>query len=252
MDHSETTARDEERATLLRRINDMLAARGFKPFKRLGDAGKGEIEITSVRELVANASPDGSTVFWGYLALDVVFPGGKAGRFFPKFNGNGAVSDGAVMAVLINGKFAMVKQYRLTVQEQMIELPRGFGEKMDKAQIAGSLGTLKIGDLPLGTLTRELGEEVMSSAVVTSVTHLGNIAQDSGVDTATPAYYLVQLTVDEKVLAGKLQGTGDEVSKVLLWEPSKVKAELGRRIRDNHSITGLALAFNHIESLPRL
>jgi hypothetical protein len=180
----------------------------------------------------------------------VRFPNGADGAFTVRFNANGLVSDGAVMVVLINGKFAIAKQWRLPLSQWTYEFPRGFGEKLDGASINGTLGTLKIADLPLGTLAREQTEEVMASAVVTSVTHLGNVAENSGTCAIAPSYFLVQLTVDADKLDAKVKGSEDLIS-IKLWEPGTLRSELGRNLCDNHSITAAALALSYIDNLPR-
>jgi hypothetical protein len=235
----------ETRQNLLESINAELTARGLKPLSKLGDASKGEIEIAGIAEIY-----DHSKRFFVDVKFDVRFPNGSAGAFTVRFNANGAVSDGAVMVVLINGQFAIVKQWRLPLAHWTYEMPRGFGEKLDAAQVNGRLGTLRIGDLPLGTLARELGEEVMSDAQLTSITHLGNIAENSGTSAVCPSYFLVQLAVDPAILSARLSGS--EHLSVKLWDTQKVRAEFGQKLCDNHSLTALALAFRHMESLPKL
>jgi hypothetical protein len=234
------------REELLDQINEELAKRALKPLPKLGDATKGEIELTGIKEIY-----DHSKRFFTDIKFGCVFPNGARGEFTIRFNANGAVSDGAVIIALVNGRFAVVKQWRPVLGRWTYEISRGFGEKMDRAKVAGALGTLKIGDLPLGTLVRELGEEVMASAEVTSVTHLGNIAQNSGTDAVAPSYFLVSIKADEAKLNEKLKGSDDEISKVLLWDADKVRAELGSKLCDNHTVTAVSLAMNYIGNLPR-
>lgn len=233
------------RKEILDGINERLAARGLKTLRKLGDASRGEIEVTGIKEIY-----DHSARFFTDVKFTVVFPGAgsKSGEFTVRFNANGAVSDGAVIVALVNGRFAVVKQWRVPLSQWTYEIPRGFGDKLDSARVAGNLGTISIADLPLGTVTRELGEEVMKNAVISSVTHLGNIAENSGTNNVAPSYFLVQITVDES----KLVTGGDEEMKVFLWDASRVQAELGVKIADSHSITAIALAKKHIEALPRV
>lgn len=225
-------------------INAQLKARGLKQLRKLGDQTEGEIETTKIVEIY-----DHSKRFFTDVKFAVLFPGGKEGEFTVRFNANGEVSDGAVIVVLVNGRFAIIKQWRLPLGVWTYEVCRGFGEKLDNAQINGQLGTLKIGDLPIGTVTRELGEEVMATAEISSVTHLGNIAENSGTNAVSPAHFLVQIQVDEARLAAKLSGS--EGLKVYLWTADEVDRQLGKRIADNHSITALCLAQRHIDRLPR-
>jgi len=236
-----------EREARLEQFNKALNERGLKNLSKLGDASKDEIELVRLKEVY-----DHSKRFYTDVKFDCIFPGGKTGEFTIRFNANGAVSDGAVIIAVVNGKFAIVKQWRPVLGCWTYEVPRGFGEKMDKAHLAGSLGQMKIGDLPLGTMARELGEEVMETAEVVSVTHLGNVAQNSGTDAVAPSYFLVVINADEDAINKKLKNIDGEVSKVYLWDSTKVKSEVGRRINDNHSIVALTLAMNHIAQLPRL
>ncbi|HTK04346.1 MAG TPA: NUDIX domain-containing protein [Candidatus Eisenbacteria bacterium] len=238
---------DNERQQLLAEINAVLAERNLKPLPKLGDHSKGEFEIVRIKEIY-----DHSKRFFTDVKFTVLLPSGDPGEFTVRFNANGLSSDGAVFVTLVNGKFAIVKQWRPSLGRWMYEVPRGFGEKLDNARIAGQLGTIGIGDLPLGTLVRELGEEVMAGAKVTSLTHLANIAQDSGTHSATPSYFLVMLQVPEAKLSKGLKGSDDEVAKVKLWDTETVRAEIGQRLCDNHTITALCLALNHIQNLPRL
>ncbi len=237
----------EVRQALLVTINAQLAERGLKPIPKLGDAAKGEIEIVGLKRFEDHASR-----FFTDAVFAVRLPNGKDGDYTVRFNANSSRSDGAVFAVLVNGKFAIVKQWRVPLGRWTYEIPRGFSEKLDSARITGKLGTVSIGDLPLGSVTRELGEEVMANATVMSMTHLGNVAQDTSFHSAAPAYFLVQIVVPPEMLGDKLRGTDDEVSKVLLWDTKTIRAELGQKICDSHTITGLVLVFNHIDKLPRL
>jgi hypothetical protein len=233
-----------ERDLRLSAINEPLQKRNLKALRKLGDSAKGEIELLFIEKIF-----DHSQRFFTDVKFAVRFPNGTEGAFTVRFNANGRVSDGAVMVVLINGKFAIVKQWRLPLAQWTYEMPRGFGDKLDQAQIAGALGTIKIADLPLGMLERELGKEVMAEAEITSVTHLGNIAENSGTSAIAPSYFLVQLRVDEARLA-HVQGSENGLS-IKLWDAQELRNQLGRKLCDNHSITAAALALRHIEDLPR-
>lgn len=234
------------RTELLSSINTELTARGLKNIRKLGDSQKGEFEIVALKEV-----HDHSARFFTDVKFAVHFPGGKEGEFTVRFNANGSTSDGAIVVVVVNGRFAIVKQWRLPLSQWTYEIPRGFGEKLDAAQINGVLGSVAIGDLPLGTVTRELGEEVMKGAVIQSITHLGNIAENSGTNNIAPSYYLVQIKVDEEVLSGRAHGSEDEL-KLYLWDSARVQSEIGQKICDSHSITAIALARRHIDALPRM
>lgn len=231
------------RSSLLNSINHELENLGLKPLRKLGDCSKGEIEILSII-----AIHEHSKRFFTDVQFAVRFPNTSEGQFTVRFNANGIRSDGAVIVVLLNGLFVIVKQWRLPLGQWTYEIPRGFGEKLDTANIAGKLGTIKIADLPLGTMTRELGEEVMANADISSITHLGNIAENSGTNAVAPSYFLVQIGANEESLANRVS---DEALSIKLWTARELRSQFGRKLCDNHSITAAALALNYIESLPR-
>lgn len=234
-----------ERKGRLKAINSELKRRNLKPLPKLGDTKEGEVEIIGIKEVY-----DHSADFFTDVKFDVIFPNGTPGEYTIRFNANGLVSDGAVFVTLVNSRFAIIKQWRPALGHWMYEIPRGFGEKIDSAKLKGTLGTIRIGDLPLGTLIRELTEEVMDTAEVTTITHLGNIAQDSGTCAVSPSYFLVQLQVDEALLDKRIAGTESDL-QVKLWDITRVRAEIGKKLCDNHTLAALCLALRYIETLPR-
>lgn len=121
-----------DRDTRLMEINAALDARNLRSLPKLGDNSKKETEISSVSDIYEH-----SARFFTDIKFAVTFPDGKLGAHTVRFNANGKISDGAVMAVLINGKFAIVKQWRLPLGQWTYEMPRGFGEKLDNASSRG-------------------------------------------------------------------------------------------------------------------
>lgn len=240
----------------LARINATLGARNLKSLPKLGDHREGEFEIVDIIEIY-----DHSKQFFTDVRFSVIMPNGNNGAFTVRFNANGATSDGAVIVTIINGKFAIVKQWRVPLARWTMEVPRGFNDKLVQAALrsddnsgesGGIVGApkLSITDLPLATIVRELTADVVNSGRVVSVANLGNIAENSGTHAVSPGFFLVQLEVDEAKLGARLKGT-DEL-KMQLWDASRVRQEFGGKLADMHTITGLALAMRHIEQLPRL
>jgi len=242
MNYDEVIVDREQR---LAAINAELRRRNLKELPKLGDVSKGEIEITGIKEIF-----DHSKDFFTDIKFATLFPNGKPGEFTVRFNANSLTSDGVVLVVLVNGRFAIVKQWRLPLGRWTYEVPRGFGESVDSAKIQGALGHLKIADLPLGTLERELGEEVVRGGDITSITHLGNTAESSGTNTHTPANFLVEVAVDEDALQRRCKEKQGE-TRLELWDLKRVRLEIGGRICDNHSLAALALAFEYLKGLPR-
>ena len=231
--------REVQRKEFLDQVNNMLTERNLKALPKLGDVDKGEIELTAVEEVL-----DGMSRFHTDVRFKCIFPGGGTGSFQIRWNANSAVSDGAVFLPIINGKVAVVKQWRPTMGRWTYEVPRGFGEALDKAKVNGQYGQIKIADLPLNNLFRELGEEVKKGAEVSSIVFLGNVAENTGTHTAMPSFYIVNFKVDEDVLEQRLKGA-EEGIKVQLWTIDKVKSELGGKLNDLHTIGAVALALKH-------
>jgi hypothetical protein len=236
------------RENLLKGINQILAERNLKPISKLGDLNNpGETEITEIVEVF-----DHSQRFFTDIKFAVTFPNGATGQFTVRFNARGIISDGDVLSVLINGRFAIVKQWRVPLGKWTYEIPRGFGEELGEAYQRGTLGLLKVGQLPLGILSREL-RDVLANGEITSVTHLGCIDENTGTSNVSPNHWLIQIQVNEQQLESHIEhkGASAEGLKVYLWDAETLKKEIGCKIRDNHSITAVALALNHIESLAR-
>ncbi|MBI4181945.1 MAG: NUDIX hydrolase [Candidatus Aenigmarchaeota archaeon] len=229
----------EEQATLLRGINAELAKRNLKPLSYLGEAGHGEIGITGMPEFF-----DHSSRFFTDAKFPVSFPGGQTGHFTIRFNANGATADGAVIVALINGRYALVRQYRPALGRWTLEVPRGFSEPLDSALKHDGLFALGLGDFahrgPLATALRELSEEVIDTGNITDITHLGSLAENTGTHHVEPDVFLFDIEVDADTLAKRLRGS--EGLKVVLLDPDEAVARLGREITDAHSITALALA----------
>lgn len=239
------TVQQETPEIRLARINATLSARNLKSLPKLGDHREGEFEIVDIIEV-----HDHSKRFFTDVRFAVIMPNGSNGEFTVRFNANGATNDGAVIVTIVNGKFAIVKQWRVPLARWTMEVPRGFNDKLVEAAGTEGAPKLSITELPLATIVRELTADVVNSGRVVSVTNLGNIAENSGTHAVSPGFFLVQLEVDEAKLGARLKGT-DEL-KLQLWDAERVRQEFGRKLADMHTITGLALAMRHIEQLPRL
>lgn len=231
------------REQLLSDINAILAERKLRPLPKLGLASEGEIEITGINEIF-----DHSARFFTDVKFDVIFPNGTPGAFTIRFNANGAVSDGSVIALMLNGKFAIVKQWRPALGRWTYELPRGFTPQFHAARTSGDLETLDPKDLPTGIVTRELGADLMSTAKIYKWDSLGNIAENSGTHAVAPSYDLVQLSVDPSTLAARMKSREDGGLVALqLWSPKTLRAQIGRQLADSHSITAAALALAELD-----
>jgi hypothetical protein len=228
----------ENRDNLLAEINAVLAGRKLKAIPKLGLASANEIEITGI-----HAVYDHSERFFTDIQFDVLFPNGKPGLFTVRFNANGAISDGSVIALMVNGKFAVIKQWRVPLGRWTTELPRGFTPQFHAAREAGNINQLAVRDLPIGIVARELGEDLMAGAKIVGFTELGTIAENSGTSAVSPTYDLIQLEVDPAKLAARTTNHEDGGLLALrLWSPKTLRTEMGGKLADNHSITGASLA----------
>jgi len=233
----------KDRNARLETINVALSQLGLKTMSKLGDHTKGEFELLAIKEIEQFAQK-----YFTYVKFAVALPGGpevKEGEFSMRFNANGQVCDGAVMVVMINGMFAIVRQWRPALARWTYETPRGFSEKLDKAYRADEVSSLGLPDLPIGTVLRELDEEVMKDAKLDGIFHLGDVAENSGTNAVTPSFFLVRI----KVPQGVKIGGSEENMKVFLWDAERVNDELGDKINDCHSIAAFALARKQLKQL---
>ena len=247
---SERTATvDDVRATRLNAINDTLAAHGLSPLPRLGDHTKDEVEFTKIIEVHTH-----SARFFTDIKFACRFPNGEEGEYTVRWNANSATASGTVMVVLIDGKFAIVKSFRPTLGTWLPEIPRGFGESLDNAKINGKLGMgIRLGDLPLGTVIREIGEEVLEGCTINNFAYLGGIAQDSGTQATVTNYPLVSIALDEDGkarLAERKKQLSNEGHRLYLWTYDQLDAAIGTQIVDAHSLTAIRLYEKHVRSLP--
>lgn len=181
--------RDLPPAERLAAINAMLAgnpallAQGYQ-FKHIGDRAKREPELLELTRIVDNMEAD---PFHLYLHLRVLLPDGKEAPRPIRVNRNGG---GACMLVAVNGRFAVVKQCRIPLGLRWTyEFPRGYAEIGDQHKIEGHLANLRLADLRLGVVERELGEEIAKAARIRTLAHLSNIALNTGPDaTVTPVF----------------------------------------------------------------
>ena len=180
----------------------------------------------------------------------VKFPSGTEGEYTIRFNANGAISDGAVFVVMVNGRFALVRQWRSPLSRWTVEIPRGFGDKADNARTDKDKGieSITFKEMPINTVLREFQEEVSATAKPDSITYLGALCENSGTHNVLPSFYLVTLKVDEASVAKLLVGSETLQSvTVVLWDKERIQAELGKEISDFHSVCALTLALNHLD-----
>ena len=242
--------RDLKPPERLAAINAMLAAhpdlsaQGFQ-FKHIGDRKKREPELLELTAIVDDPKAD---PFHLYLHLRVLLPDGKEAARPIRVNRNGG---GAAMMVIVNGCFAVVKQCRIPLGLRWTyEFPRGYAEVGDQHKIEGSLSRLKLGDLKLGVVERELGEEIAREARIGALAHLGNIALNTGPDATVTPIYVVTVSVPQELFKIRLLADEKEGIEVVFWSVEKMRAEIGAKISDAITLAMWQLYENWRKQLP--
>jgi hypothetical protein len=223
----------------LEQINAALAERNLKLFEnteQLGNADAGTFEIVGIADFL-----DHNENFYTDVAFLMRTPSGAEFPYPLRINADSVDGvDGAVFIPVINDRVAIVKQWRPGVGTVTHEFPRGFVENNDdEINVGNALDKISIGDLNLGVLQRELGEEVLESARITQVSYLGSANENSSSHRVAPDFYLVNINIDREQLNAKLGGA--EELDVELWTWEQVDDERGRKLADMHSLTALAL-----------
>jgi hypothetical protein len=212
----------------LETINLLLRERALRPLLGLGDTTKGYPEIIDLVSLdMSPAHPYHDAVF------RVRRPNSTEYLHKIRFNHNGSFCDGVTFIPVINGRVALTRQFRICVGMETWELARGL------AEIADDPSTLNVNSFP-PTLLRELGEEVIKDASVTSVTPLGAVAENTGTSNVWTEAYIVSIQAEEATLSERLGGTQKLGVRLVTWDELFMPSQLG--IRDLHSLAVIMLA----------
>lgn len=236
----------EDRKKRLEQINRILKERKLKPLSKLGDAKqKGEVEILQILKIHDHAKK-----YWTEVEFEVKDKSGIKGNWTMRWNANSLESDGNIYVILIDGLYLFTKQHRPVLGKWKKDLLRGYHWPIPKRSSKKALyQEVQISDVPMETLLRELGEEVIRNADVSEVDFLGHIAQNDGSDTATPGFWLIQINVDETILQKRLKEISDEGIKIVLMTREEVEADIGKPdgISDALSIVGIHLAERYLD-----
>ena len=235
----------QDRKKRLESINKILKERKLKPLSKLGDSKqKGEVEILRILNIHDHAKK-----FYTEVEFEVVTKTSSHSNWTIRWNANSLESDGNIFVIIINGLFLLTKQHRPALNKWKKELLRGFHwslpKRSSKKQI---LKEIQISDVPMETLYRELGEEVISQIKVNEIKHLGNIAQNSSTDAATPSVWLIDMSADKKILEKRLKEITHEGIKTVLMTKDEIEFDIGKTdgISDALSIAGIHLAEKYL------
>lgn len=206
-------------------IKGCLKELGLTPPESIGNIEEGIPEIVGLTDIYWNGN------FFADIEFQVQWKQGAApAPFVMRSNKGGA---GSVFVPMIDGKVALVKQWRPCLGKYTWEIPRGFAQEWESGKKLGASAIPK----GFATVLGELSEEVGKASDI-SAHKLGEIAENSGSTTTSPSYWL--LTVGQLKLGGT-EGLG--VKLVTLEEALQ---SIGTEIIDNHSIVGLTLAMRQL------
>lgn len=234
-----------DRTKRLNEFNRILKERKLKPLRKLGDSRvKGEIELMRILAIHDhNKKYDTAIEFeardWTKRVL----------HWTLYWSVNSLESDGNVYVLIVNDQYLLTKQHRPALGKWKKGLPRGWHWPLPKRSTKKKLfEEIQISDLPIETLYRKLGEELVRSMDVSEVVSLGQLASNDGRDTATPDFWLVRAQIDQKVLDKRMKEITDEGVKIVLMTKEEVEADIGKSdgISDSLSIAGIHLAQKYL------
>lgn len=222
-------------------INQELNAKNLRPIKKLGDADKGELEIIGIDGFLEH-----NQRFYTEVVFAVKNPDGVTFTYPVRFNRNGNISDGSVFVVQINDKFAIAKQWRISLGRWTYETIRGFSDK----NIKEKLTTVSVADLPFDVLRRELGGDLVSAMEIKTIAYLGTFDENTSTHAVAPEFFYVELKADEVEVQKRLARKDEEV-KLYLWNHTEVTAEIGGKLRDMHTMTAFLATYAHVSRQPK-
>jgi hypothetical protein len=202
-------------------IKGFLKEQGLTPPETIGNIDEGTAEILGISDIYWNGGYFADIEFQVQFKKDA-----PAAPFVMRSNKGGA---GAVFVPIIDGKFALVKQWRPTLGHYTWEIPRGFSSEWETGKKLGASAIPKTFATVLGELAEEVGK---AKDIVPTL--LGEIAENSGTNTTSPSYWML------KIGSIALGGT-EEGLTVKLVEPAEAKRLVGSEIFDSHSVTALFL-----------
>lgn len=152
---------------------------------------------------------------------DVVFPGGKEGKYIRlvEKGGNGIV----IIPINAKGEIGLVNLYRYAISDFSWELPRGFGE----------------GVAPEENAARELSEELQMT--FSSVEHIGRLFSNTGLaSNATDVVCVKGLDPDSKAVSDPREA----IKHIRFFSAGQVGDMIrDGSIRDGFTLSALMIAF---------
>lgn len=235
----------EDRQLRLQAINHVLEIRNLRQLPKLGNWHKGEIELLKVINIF-----DHSASFFTDVQFECRYWNNTIGKYVIRFNAKGDVADGAAVFCLINGKAAIIYQWRPTVGAWTYEVARGFGTgKSARYFETADCQTMPLSDLPIDTLMKVVGNEISDFTEIKKIAVTGKTWQNTGTDAVPTTNLLVDLKIDKTELANRMDTIRRFSPFVLyLMDLNEVDEAIGEKINDNHSITAYTLASKYLKN----
>ena len=208
-------------------LKGFLKELGLTPPVDIGNLEEGTPEIVGITDIYWNGS-----FFADIEAMVQWKQGAPAAPFVMRSNKGGA---GAVFVPVIEGKIALVRQWRPCLGKFTWEIPRGFSAEWETGKKLGSTAIPK----GFATVLGELSEEVGKASNITAET-MGEIAENSGSTTTSPSYWSLKI--------GSIKIGGTEGLQVKLVDPAEAEKMVGGDICDSHSVTALFLYLRSIRA----
>ncbi|MBU2566359.1 hypothetical protein KKG46_02240 [Patescibacteria group bacterium] len=207
-------------------LSKTLKSLGLRPIYKSGKAKFGESTLQKIEQ---------RRVYDGFFT-DITFqdtaPWFGVRDFTVRFNHQFNQSDGAVIFVEIEGAGCLIiKQWRKSGRWTH-EIPRGFA--IDNHQ----------GSLALSILENDIGELAMKLLTINQVVDLGEVDENTGTSCISPQFFLVRASANHQNLIDCYDK--NHPVKLDVWSHQKLWQEIGGKIRDNHSIAAVSLAFKYL------
>lgn len=149
---------------------------------------------------------------------------------------------GMVVIAIVNDLWIIVEQWRPSLGRWAWELPRSFyGTLAGIEEPVDPVPALPDDEIAMRIVAREVGNRIRSAELLEN-RDLGNTSENAGLSCSNIRNRLVRIRMDPALFTKGLQGQ-DRFVRVHTWTDEQLRAEIGRRISDQHSLSALALMF---------
>jgi hypothetical protein len=217
----------------LAKINALLEQHGLAHLRGVGDNSQGWSEVVGIVGWHAHPSK-----LWHDISFVVRRGSGKQYSHTVRFNANSRVAHGVILVPVISDYVVIIRQFRVALGCETWELARGFAEQV------GGDGVPEVKGLPVA-LVRELGEEVLESATILSVTPVGTFFENTGTHNSAIDVSIVELSPPAAAPAAAIAGSQGFATRLVSWRELSSPTALG--ICDAHSLAAIALVREHRE-----